>query len=300
MKQQLNLFQKNNAPSRGFIFSLSALLIVSLMVLFAFSLLTFFNQTSAQSVEAHLMQRNAFIQNDLSKDVSLILGTKIHSYASSNSVVLNLRDRLPGDVNKSKLLDWKQFVDQNYASRNNVSMNADVSSAADGQTELFLGNDLEYRYAYSNKSQTQLFSPTNQTIQRMDLNILVNQSAISSTAWAWNPSGDLNVTLRYSDGNASNSINTSGFLDSTIVNQYSFQYSVNPSDVMVIKIGPMGAFNKTLRIDANFLTSTTRADTDLNIWLPLSASISPSRHNLNIDLLQGDWNASFNPFVVNP
>ena len=76
---------------------------------------------------AHLL----IVVDDVETDINKIIGTGIDINQGTTSAVIIFKDRLPGDMNKSQLLDLKEFIDTNYAGQQNSQITINVSELAD-------------------------------------------------------------------------------------------------------------------------------------------------------------------------
>ncbi|MFH1255981.1 MAG: hypothetical protein V1494_01680 [Candidatus Diapherotrites archaeon] len=251
---------------KGFVLTLSAILLLSSVLLFS---QFYLNKTALQNseiLEGFHSSKAAFLLDDISSDFNKLLGASVDINRGSSSLRISVKDRLSGDYNKMNVLSLQSFLQKGYAEKQAASISLDLNRLVDGQTELVFSNGIHYDFSYDQNFF--LFhkpsSSTNATAY--DLNVSVNAFSDYYIPWAWNPSGDLSVSFRYSDQNSLSSINYSGKVDSSIQNNFTFHY--NDGTQLVVSVGAIGSSLKALRLSKTFSANSSRATYSFNAFLP--------------------------------
>jgi len=270
---------------RGFVLTFSALLIVSLLVLFAMFYLDK-SQEQEQSILSGMAALKAgSLADDIEADFNRLLGTGVDINRGASLSAITLTDKLGADANKLALTGLKDFAEGSFASFQNATVQLDVSGLVDGRTELEFSNGLQYDYSYADDNIVQLYVPGGNTgIVTIDLNVTVDSYSINATPWTWQDvTGDINVNLHYVDRNSSNRVTHYGKLDSSVDNNYAFAFSAAAGDTFSINIGNIDGNLKAVRLSESIDESGVQAV----VWLKVTV-LSPSGG------LDAYWNADLN------
>lgn len=276
---------------RGVVFSMAAILLsltLLLLVTYYSSKITLDTQDLYNQFSIRKM---GIVADDLDVDLNKILGTQFDVNRGTNSTTIRITEKLPADINKLKILDWNRFVDQNYARQQNATIQLDVGKLTDGKTEYLFSNGLQYDYNYGSVNYVHLYKAgLNSNMMRLDINVTVNAASISKTAWTLNPAGDINVNLNYLDQNASNTVNQSGVLDSSILNSYVWDFGPGGSDRFTIQVGNIDGNLKAVKLIESITNSSTVATVSLRVDVNESLSSLTRYYDAGIFYQQGDVN----------
>lgn len=204
--------------SRGFVFTVYALLFFSLLLSYAIGWLTFsgdvsyqFSEKSPARVVSGLLDNasSAFstvYPFNLSTDTAhdrVIIAARMDDYNSDvlDSLSLALDEYATGIPGLSFSLSNDDWPDKQEVS---ISSNASFYRVSDG---------VDVNWVLSDAGASDAFS-------RLDENVHVNGDLNGTDAWSWNPSGDVAVNIVYKDDSIT--LPLSGRLDSSQVNQYTF------------------------------------------------------------------------------
>jgi len=198
---------------KGFVISMSTILVFITVVWFAVFYAGNVGRSEANALETYRVLKAGFVVDDLVYDLNQMLGTSVDVNKGLAFTVIEFRDIIPSDVNKMQLLDWNSFVDGNYAARQNASIRLGIERLVDKKTEIVFSNDLQYDYAYGLDQNFVLVrkgNGSNTNAITYDINVFVQGARLdASTPWTCDSTGDVNVNLRYLDsyGESENSLN---------------------------------------------------------------------------------------------
>jgi len=276
---------------KGFVISISALLLLSALLVFSQFYLNLNLERESEVVSVFSVEKAGFVRSDLSVDLNKLLETSVDVNRGVSFTEIFLRDKLPSDLNKLNVLGLRSFLSSVYAKQQNISIEVDFNKLVDGKTELVFSNALQYDYSYANDTNVFFYVPASDSnVTVFDINVTVNDSVVSSIPWSLNPSGDINVSLRYEDGNGV--ITSSGKLDSSTLNTFTFNYSGNPNDSFSVEIGAIEGSQKALRISESFDNAATRSSISVRAVVPSSSDNLYWFYDADLNFSVADVNSS--------
>ena len=276
---------------KGFVISISVLLILSALLVFSQFYLNLNLERESEVVSVFSVEKAGFVRSDLSFDLNKLLETSVDVNRGVSFTEIFLRDKLPSDLNKLNVLGLRSFLSSVYAKQQNISIEVDFNKLVDGKTELVFSNALQYDYSYANDTNVFFYVPASDSnVTVFDINVTVNDSVVSSIPWSLNPSGDINVSLRYEDGNGV--ITSSGKLDSSTLNTFTFNYSGNPNDSFSVEIGAIEGSQKALRISESFDNAATRSSISVRAVVPSSSDNLYWFYDADLNFSVADVNSS--------
>jgi len=283
---------------KGFLFTLSILLLLGFLVAFS----TYYAAKPpalARELTASMKTgRAAFVADDLETDLNALLGIGLDINSGNPNTIVTIDDKLPSDFNRARLTRWEQFIESQYGPFISTAFDLNTQAMADANAELLFNNDTQYVFSPTDINSFQLFVPGGDTnILSLDLNVFVNDDLNNSVPWTLG-SGDINVTLRYSDTLTGNSFVSSGQLSSTASNQYILRYSPNSADALTITVGRVAGSDAGLRIQHGLFNYA--AMTRVRIKATLATPTKPLTVSANMDLnySQSDMNLSRKPILA--
>ena len=276
---------------KGFVISISALLLLSALLVFSQFYLNLNLERESEVVSVFSVEKAGFVRSDLSVDLNKLLETSVDVNRGVSFTEIFLRDKLPSDLNKLNVLGLRSFLSSVYAKQQNISIEVDFNKLVDGKTELVFSNALQYDYSYANDTNVFFYVPASDSnVTVFDINVTVNDSVVSSIPWSLNPSGDINVSLRYEDGNGV--ITSSGKLGSSTLNTFTFNYSGNPNDSFSVEIGAIEGSQKALRISESFDNAATRSSISVRAVVPSSSDNLYWFYDADLNFSVADVNSS--------
>ena len=208
---------------KGFVLTISVLMIV----LFAFLFSQAFSQSSfrqdAVFSQSSSLEKSAFLADNVSFEAAGFLGARVFSESDSSNTVIHISDFFSQPL-RSRLVELKEFAENDFAKANNAGISLDVSGLSDGTAELYFENLAEYGFTYGELEIVDFYSiQPSAEFSRIDLNIQSAGALSDVNAWQWNPEGNLELNLYYKDSAVT--VKTSGRLDSSAENLYVFNYA---------------------------------------------------------------------------
>ncbi|MBU1120408.1 MAG: hypothetical protein ABIE23_04135 [archaeon] len=262
--------------SKGYVLTISTLLIVSIILLFSVFYLSKAEKSEKALSELVPIEKAGFVVDDIAFDLNKLLETAVKIERIDSNTRITFNDKLASDLDKeNELMDYQNFLYGVYAVQQNAVISIDFNNLVDGKTEMLFSNGLQYDYNYGGSDANVLFyasgGDTNAT--RMDINVSVNDSSVLLEPWSWDPGGDITVNLFYEDQNALNTVNSSGTLNSSSLHTYAIHFSETVNDVLEVLVGGIeghnGGFALVEGIDntsskANLVFSVTAPSNDVN------------------------------------
>ena len=284
--------RQGGGKSRGFVLTFSAILLVSLLVLFAVFYLGRSQEQEEDILSSAGILKAGFLADDIETDFNRLLGTGVDINMGASLATITITDKIGADMNKLALNDLKDFMEGGFASAQNAAIQLDVSELVDGRAELMFSNGLRYDYSYSDDNIVQLYVPGGNTgITQVDLNVTVDSSSVSVTPWAWqDTAGDINVNLHYADRNSSNAVTHYGRLDSAANNSYAFAFSAAAGDSFTINIGNIDGNLKAVRLTGSIDESGVQAIVWMKALVPKPSGGLGAYWNADLNYSQADVN----------
>ncbi|MBS3062628.1 MAG: hypothetical protein J4203_02040 [Candidatus Diapherotrites archaeon] len=275
---------------RGFLFTLSILLLLGFLLAFSFDYSSKPRSIARELTASLKAEKAAFVADDLAADVNRLLGIGLDINSLSATRIVTLHDRLPSGFNRSQLTGWEQFMETGFDSLLSSTIDLNTGAMTDANAELLFSNGIQYLFASTDANSLQLFVPGGDTnIIALDLNVFVNDDLNYSVPWTTG-SGDVNVTLRYSDHNAVNAFVSSGLLSSTTPNQYILRYSQLSTDALIITVGQIAGSEAGLRIEHSIDDPSTLARIAIAFTLASESKPLTVSANLDLNYAQADFN----------
>lgn len=282
--------------SKGYVLTISTLLIVSILLMFSVFYLSKTERSERALGELVVIEKAGFVVDDIAFDLNKLLGTAVKVERIDSNTRITFNDKLASDLDKeSELLALQEFLYDVYAVQQNSVIGIDFNYLVDGKTEMVFSNGLQYDYNYGGSDANVLFyasgGDTNAT--RMDINISVNDSSVLLEPWSWDPGGDITVNLFYEDQNSLNTVNSSGTLDSSSLHTYTIHFSETMNDVLEIMVGRIGGHNGTFSLVESIDNTSSKASVVFSVTAP-SNDLNSFYYYYNADLnyFQLDVNAN--------
>jgi len=272
---------------KGFVLTFSAILLVSILVLFAI----YYNAKN-QEEEAFILEQNSvlkagFVADDIEADFNRVLRTKLDINRGDATTSITFIDSIGGDSNKLKLLDAEIMSEGILSTQTNSEILLNVDNLVDGQTEMIFSNGLQYDYSYSGDDFVQFYVPDGDSgITKLDLNIEIGASSTSVSPWIWKVNGDLIVNLNYVDENLNNSVLYSGKLLSNQDNEYTFTFS---GGTFSIRVGTFDGNRGAIRLSES-LPGSTEAEFWLKTVIPSPSDGFYAYYDAELNYSQADVN----------
>ena len=185
---------------RGFIITLATSGIILLLVLYSNTLRDSYRGMERALAEPQSLTYGAALFDDISAEVNSIAGPSVSFAEANDSLGVQITDTLPKSNYSAQLNAYEAFIEGTLANRTRTTIDANLSNLRTGTVTMRINQD----YAYSAAPQGGEMSftrsgGTNATAYY--INISVVKSRVAYVPFTFNPSGDINVTVRYTDLN---------------------------------------------------------------------------------------------------
>jgi len=272
---------------KGFIFSIIAISFMLLLITLAITMSNEYWETERVSAQPQPLSYASATLESIGKlfvDVSLPGATV---FSDNSSLNIRIADSVPRSGNGGQLATLKNYVEGDFAD----SLHADISVNTSQVDNSSLRATLADSFAYENGrngTREALFgtiaNASSTGAKRYSLNITVNEYRRSVSAFTFTPSGDMNVTIRYTDKNGT--VEASGGLNSNAANTMTIDYGTNASTgnlkIMIGRVS-QGSYRYDGALWMN-ASNTTSADFAFAAVLPLQPSNSSSLIVLPIEM----------------
>ena len=279
---------------RGFVFTISSLFLVTVIVLFAAFYAEDVNKREASVLESYSAFQAGAIAEDVEDTLNGLLGTEADVNRGGAYMTVEITDRLPPAIDKAKLSGFETFIETRYDEKQNTTITLDLLQLTDGLTELKFSNGLQYDYNYGIVNYVQFGGPSDSSnVITYDINISVNDTFFSTNAWAWDAGGDINVSIGFRD-NAGNVVMQSGKLDSSLLNTYDLNFTEDGNSFLRVQVGLIGGDSRSVKVTES-ITGAAAASITIKALLPAESEGLSCYYNADLVVLGNDVNVGRKP-----
>ena len=278
--------------NKGLLFAVSALLLVSSLLFFAQYYAAKTREIDSHSLDVRRVYKAGFVADDIESDFAKILGTrvKLDSNASTDKIILAAE--IGGDENRLAVKGLRNFLETVYAQKQGVELDLNADNVADGKSEIFFSNGAELDFNYSGNQSIRFFVQGSDTnVFAFDINIFVNDDLNASTPWSYSPSGNVRANIRVSDSTGLK-VNSSGNLDSALINTYTLVFDGGPSDALSVSFGQMNCNQRALMVSESFDEASAKAGILAAMLLPKSQKDLSAYYDSLLEIKVLDANVS--------
>jgi len=256
---------------RGFVFSVSTILIVIVLVWFASFYAGKVDRQELTLFEGYAIEKAGFVADDITYDVNALLGTAQDVDRGPNFLRIRLGDKIPADINKLQLVDLNNFVDGNYATMQRASIGLGLGNLLDGKTEMVFSNGLQYDYAYNSDQNFVLFRNSDggsTGVLTYDLNLHFLAGRVdTATPWACDSGNDVNVNLYYRD-DFGNSSSTTG-CEQNPAGSYTYTFTfVDQAGSVTVEFGSVDGNQNAVQVRNAVVNPNISVKTSVQAVLP--------------------------------
>lgn len=231
---------------RGFVISISILLLFSVILSFVLFLYHENARAEAKLARAHSIPSPAYFFDDVATDLSSLLSHNITALRDNTTLRIRIQGSFANPPSAANFTAYSSLLSSGYSNLTNSNLSLDAAGLADGTGEAAFSNGLLFSYAYTGASKSAfLSSSANDTgASAYEINVSVDRNRQSYNPWSSSPGGDLNVTLRIMDrsGNLTSIVS----LNRSAVNAYTVAYQ---GGSLIIRAGKIGAANGALEVN---------------------------------------------------
>ncbi len=278
--------------TKGYIISLSAIILLSSLLLFAM----FYSENSKQrNIEVNEIIKYSkldFIKDDLSFDLNRLLQTEIQINRKEN-LELVFREKIPSEYSKKTAIqNLKNFIETKYSELNNAEIKLN-NSRINNSVLIKFSNKLIYEYNFNENSIEFYAENTDTNLVSADLNLTVHGTSTEVILPIQSTEHNLIINFNYVDENTLNETHKNLKLDSRINNIIRIRFSNELNDEIEInlgriqgKINAVKVWNKTLMeypvlLELKTETTGLNVENKLNIFADLDLNYSQTDFNSN-------------------
>lgn len=185
---------------RGFVITILSLSFMVLLVILAMSLRNATLATERSLTEPLPLLYAASLLDDIGCEFNAIVGPSMRFNQTNSSTMLTITDTLHSYNHSADIIAYGYFLEGEVAERTASSISANFSNLTGGSMLLFINGDFEYerdrggsRVRFSREGGTNASS--------YEINVTVFSLRENVTHMQFNESGTMNVTIRYTDLN---------------------------------------------------------------------------------------------------
>lgn len=208
---------------RGFLVTVSALLLLAVSLLFSQSNQSIGRNEERAIADFQAMDLPAYTFDDVACDLASMLGPQVNISRNSSSTNITFAEQLPQSNYSSLLSNYSGFI-SNYSGEMNSQIGLNFSGILNG-TLLIFSNGLRYD---RNSTSLRFYSSNGSTnASAYVLNIFANDQMASQNISSLQNSGSVNLTINYYD--LSGGIQASGTFNPNSLASYSVLYTSGSS-----------------------------------------------------------------------
>ncbi len=265
---------------KGFVITLISISLIVLLVMFSTTLRAGYRSMERAIAEPQPLTYAAFLFDDVANSVNSIVGPEIRILETNSSTEIRIADTVPKNNFTTELSAYENFLESVVANETHSSINANFSNMSSGKVLIIINRN----YIYENDPATQemLFTSQNSTGATFyRVSISIDSRRANLTSFAFNESGDLNVSLNYADSNGS--IIENGVVFSNKPNRFRVDYDDGSS--LYIDIGIKNGNDGSLWIKSTNAT----ADVSWSVELPPAGTKGIGySYDATLDYVQGN------------
>ncbi|MBU0592051.1 hypothetical protein KKF81_05020 [Candidatus Micrarchaeota archaeon] len=273
---------KYRNQKKGFVITLVTLALVSLLLVFATALHNGYLSMERAIVDPQALMYTSFLFDSVAHDTNNIAGPEILITQTSGNAGIWISDSVPGENYSSKLSEYEDFLETTFANQAHATINADFSNMSSDSLVLTINENYVYR---NNISTSEVFFSSNEEstdAMAYYINITVLKIREELAGFTFDPDGDMNVTVRYTDYNGT--YEESGTVYSNQINTFQADYA--DGEYMELNAGSKNSKYGTLWIQA---TENTTASFSYYVVLPAQEEDDKInyKYNATLDYVQG-------------
>jgi len=269
---------KNNLVWKGYILSISALLLFSVIIGFARETESMKQQMKSSYHNAVQVSKLNYMVNDISTDMqNLVFADYMMQNYSSDTYLASITDSM--SINKTSFLSSYSSFLQGYG---NVT-GANISFSYSDPLVVSFNNSMVYSSKLDGTSALFKNSSGPSVAAAYNISISANAAYTNYTAWSWTASGTY-INIFYTD--PSNNFNSSGYINSSVLNQFVMNY---PSGSVKILAGLVDGAGNSIGVNQTLpghLTSV-RINSTQQGALPISYNTG-----LNVSYLNANYSSN--------
>jgi len=230
---------------RGFVITILSVSLIMILVVLSMSIYNAQLGTERALMEPLPLIYGAFLIDDVAYELNSIIGPQIRLIEANDSVKVVVIDTLHGYNHSGEISSYGAFMSGEVADRTASNITANFTNLTGGMIKVFINED--YIYINDHTQNESLFTRAGGTgAKSYEINITVPGVRADVTHMAFNGSGTMNVTIRYTDMNGTGVEEGSVFPGQP--NTFRVNYTGGSS--ILVAVGPESGNDGSLRIEA--------------------------------------------------
>jgi hypothetical protein len=185
---------------RGYVITILSVSLIMILIALAMSLRSAYLSTERALIEPLPLTYAAFLLDDAAYEFNSIVGPQIGIAESNSSIVVSINDTLHTYNHSADIATYGAFLSGEVANITVSSISANFTNITGGTMRVFIDED--YVYTNNHTSRGMLFTRsggTNATSYNISFTVAGVRGNVAHMAF--NASGNLNVTIAYTDWN---------------------------------------------------------------------------------------------------
>jgi hypothetical protein len=265
---------------KGYILSVSALLLFSVVISFARNTESIKQQMKDSYHNAVQISKLKYFINDISEDLgNLILVNYMTDNTSASTYNISIIDNMA--INKSQFLSYYPTFLQGYG---NIT-GANISFSYSDPLIVNFNNGMQYSSTLNGTSMSLKNSTGTSPITNYSISIVANAPYTTYTEFNWEASGTY-VTIQYSDTSPPHTFTKSGYINSSLLNQFTINFS---SDNAIILAGLVDGAGNAIEVNQTLPGHLSSITINSMMTEALPIAYNPS---LNISILNANYTSN--------
>jgi hypothetical protein len=252
---------------KGYVITILSVSLIMILVTLSLSLRSAYLSTERALIAPLPLTYAGFLMDSVAYQLNSAIGPQIGINESNSSTIISINDTLASMNQSANITAYGAFLSSQVANTTASSITTNFTNISSGITRLYI--DQNYVYTNNFTSNEMLFTApggTNATVYNVSFTTSGVRSAVAPMTF--NASGNLNVTLSYTDSNGTGT--ETGIVSGNQTNQLIVTYA-NGSTITVT-VGLKNGNSSSLDILANGINATISWNATLP---PLSTSTEP-------------------------
>ncbi|MBI5133761.1 MAG: hypothetical protein HZA83_03530 [Thaumarchaeota archaeon] len=207
---------------RGFVITLSSLGLIVILVAFSGALHNNYLSMERALIEPRPLLYAAFLADSVAYDVNAIAGPALNITQTNDLMHIFIVDTVPDENFSSKITAYENFLETTIANETHAEINANFSNISSGMLRVLINE--KYNYTNNQSGGELLFTAnggTNATSYEINITIIKIRASLQTPVF--DPAGNMNVSIRYTDLNGTGT--SSGKVYSNQVNNFILRYT---------------------------------------------------------------------------
>lgn len=218
---------------RGYVITILSVSLVVVLVALSMSLRNAYLSTERALIEPLPLTYAAFLLDDMAYEFNSVVGPQIAINESNSSIIIGINDTLHAYNHSADIAAYGTFLTGAVANRTASNISANFTNISSGMMRVFIDED--YVYTNNHTTREMLFTRgggTNATSYNISFTVAGVRGNV--THMAFNASGNLNVSIAYTDWNGTGT--ETGRVFANQANAFGVSYANGSGVAMIVGI----------------------------------------------------------------